>query len=100
MEECRKTNALHFKCAARAAPRGPLPLASAPRADRAGAPSLLCVRYSPVSPCDAFSVALQKCLKAQKEEKKTISADKGKRSRDRLGEAMRRAKAEEAAMKK
>ena len=77
-------------------------------------------RYSPVSPCDALSVALQKCLKAQvrdappaalatrdsglsaacvcgaqKAKKKEANADKGRRSRERLAEARRRLKAEE-----
>ena len=73
-----------------------------------------------MSPCDALSVALQKCLKAQvrdapsaalaardsglsaracpvlqKAKKKEVNADKARRSRERLAEARRRLKAEE-----
>lgn len=100
MEECRKTNALHFKYAAPRRPDRRTPLRPPHLELTAMWIPRCCLRYSPVSPCDAFSVALQRCLKGLKEVKKHESQDKGKRSRDRMIEAMRRAKAEEAALKK
>lgn len=40
------------------------------------------------------------CVRVQKAQKLSENADKNKRSRDRFAEAMRRAKAEEAAQQK
>ena len=81
----RKTSTLREACAA----------AAAPGTHRA----FLCgILLSGV--CAWVHERLCVCVRVQKAQKLSENADKNKRSRDRFAEAMRRAKAEEAAQQK